>query len=151
MLFVCFRGAITARRAFSAVKAGRWKDMDVEGNLQQYRIELWFGWAIAKLFLIKSNVAVNPSTGGHEKYVSAAEKKQSTVFRRVSLSLSFPRFFFFGVRTTRLFCTFKTSLHFALVRVQTFLPSCCCRQKKLFFLCSRDEKSGSDWENSVQK
>lgn len=33
-------------------------------------MELWFGWAIAKLFLIKSNVADNPSTGGHEKYVS---------------------------------------------------------------------------------
>lgn len=32
-------------------------------------MELWLGWAIAKLFLIKSNVADNPSTGGHNKYV----------------------------------------------------------------------------------
>jgi hypothetical protein len=86
---------------------------------------------MAKLFLIKSNVAVNPSTGGHEKYVSA--KKNSQQFSFLSLSL-FRLFSFFGGFS----CTSK--LHFTL-HFESRISRLSSRLKRIFFLCSPSRKS----------
>lgn len=65
-------------------------------NLQQYRIELWFGWAMAKLFLIKSTMTDYPSTGGRKKYV--------TLFFSYSLSVFIGLFHNFFFMHTFLHC-----------------------------------------------
>lgn len=101
------------------IKIMNWVEM---GNLQQYRIELWFGWAIAKLFLIKSNVADNPSTGGHKKYVSTA-------------------FFFFHTQVLFNFPYFScTNISFHLI-----LPASSYTLNQFF------TEKNMRWENSVQK
>lgn len=119
-------------------------------------MELWFGCAMAKLFLIKSNVADYPSTGAHKKYVSISISLKcfSGLFHELFfhppkiLFFSFAPFLEFHFTAMRKFCSEIKSVFLRKTSSLAFSILNICFSLKKFFFSSSPRKLTKTHDNT---